>query len=55
VLEGLVAYRLTDPGREWRMHRHWYAHSAMGDLLGEDDALAAKDILYRLLGSTFGA
>jgi transposase len=49
VLEGLVAYRLIDPGSEWRMHRHWYAHSAMGDLLGEDDALAAKDTLYRCL------
>jgi transposase len=49
VLEALVAYRLIDPGSEWRMHRHWYAHSAMGDLLGEDDALAAKDTLYRCL------
>ena len=49
VLEGLVAYRLIDPGSEWRMHRHWYAHSAMGDLLGQDDALAAKDSLYRCL------
>ena len=27
VLEALVAYRLIDPGSEWRMHRHWYAHS----------------------------
>src|SRR5260370_13648205 len=49
VLEGLVAYRLTDPGSEWRMHRDWYANSAMGDLLGEGDALAAKDTLYRCL------
>jgi transposase len=31
------------------LHRHWYANSAMGDLLGEDDALAAKDTLYRVL------
>jgi transposase len=31
------------------MHRHWYANTAMGDLLGEDDALAAKDTLYRVL------
>lgn len=44
-----AAYRLIDPGSEWRMHRHWFAHSAMGDLLGEDDALAAKDTLYRTL------
>jgi transposase len=49
VLEALVAYRLIDPGSEWRMHRHWYANSAMGDLLGEEDSLAAKDTLYRCL------
>jgi len=49
VLEVLVANRLIDPGSEWRLHRHWYANSAMGDLLGEDDALAAKDTLYRCL------
>lgn len=49
VLEVLVANRLIEPGSEWALHRHWYAHSAMGDLLGEDDALAAKDTLYRCL------
>jgi transposase len=49
VLAASTAYRLIDPGSEWRMHRHWYANSAMGDLLGEDDALAAKDTLYRVL------
>src|SRR5690349_5296783 len=49
VLQALTAYRLIDPGSEWRLHRHWYAHSAMGDLLGEDDRLAAKDTLYRCL------
>jgi transposase len=49
VLEALVAYRLIDPGSEWRLHRHWYAHSALGDLLGEDEALVAKDTLYRCL------
>jgi hypothetical protein len=32
VLQALVTYRLIDPGSEWRRHRHWYAHSAMGDL-----------------------
>jgi len=47
VLMVLTAYRLIDPGSEWRLHREWYARSAMGDLLGEDDALAAKDSLYR--------
>ena len=31
VLQTLVAYRLIDPGSEWRLHRHWYDASAMGD------------------------
>lgn len=45
VLMVLAAYRLLEPGSEWRLHRAGYRHSAMGDLLGEDDALAAKDTL----------
>ena len=49
VLITLVVYRLIDPGSEWRLHRHWYEQSAVGDLLGEDFALAAKDNLYRCL------
>jgi transposase len=49
VLITLVAYRLIDPGSEWRLHRQWYSQSAMGDLLGEDFGLAAKDNLYRCL------
>ena len=49
VLITLVVYRLIDPGSEWRLHRHWYEHSALGDLLGEDFSLAAKDNLYRCL------
>ena len=49
VLIALVAYRLIDPGSEWRLHRHWYEQSALGDLLGEDFSLAAKDKLYRCL------
>ena len=49
VLKTLVAYRLIDPGSEWRLHRQWYEQSAMGDLLGEDFALASKDTLYRCL------
>src|SRR4029079_7088476 len=36
-----------DPGSEWRLHRVWFEHSALGDLLGEDFAVAAKDTLYR--------
>jgi transposase len=49
VLMVLVAYRLLDPGSEWRLHRQWYEQSAMGDLLGEDFAVAAKETLYRCL------
>jgi hypothetical protein len=49
VLKTLVAYRLIDPGSEWRLHRQWYDQSAMGDLLGADFALARKDNLYRCL------
>jgi len=49
VLVVLTAYRLIDPGSEWRLHRQWYDRSAMGDLLGADFALAAKDTLYRTL------
>jgi len=54
VLEVLSAYRLLDPGSEWRLHRHWYRHSAMGDLLGEQDTVAAKDTLYRCLDLLVG-
>jgi hypothetical protein len=49
VLKKLVAYRLIDPGSEWRLHRQWYEQSAMADLLGGDFALAHKDNLYRCL------
>jgi hypothetical protein len=49
VLQTLVTYRLVDPGSEWRLHRHWFAPSAMGDLLEADFALAQKDNLYRCL------
>jgi len=49
VLKTLVAYRLIDPGSEWRLHRHWFDHSAMGDLLGEDFAIAHSHTLDRCL------
>ena len=49
VLKTLVFYRLLDPGSEWRLHRHWFDASAMGDLLGEDFAVAKADTLYRCL------
>jgi len=46
VLFVLVAYRLLSPGSEWRLHRHWYEHSALADLLGADAALADIHTLY---------
>jgi hypothetical protein len=49
VLKTLVAYRLIDPGSEWRLHGQWFERSAMGDLLGEEFDLAQKDNLYRCL------
>ena len=49
ILQTLVCYRLLDPGSEWRLHRLWFAHSAMGDLLGADAALVEKNALYRTL------
>jgi transposase len=49
VLQILVAYRLIDPGSEWRLHRDWFTASAMADLLEADFALAGKDTLYRCL------
>lgn len=49
VLKTLTAYRLIDPGSEWRLHRLWYDRSAMADLLDEDFGLAQKDTLYRCL------
>ena len=49
ILQTLVCYRLIDPGSEWRLHRHWFEHSAMGDLLGRDYALVEKNGLYRCL------
>jgi transposase len=54
VLMVLVAYRLLAPGSEWRLHREWYQRSAMGDLLGEDVAVVAKDTLYRCLDKVVG-
>jgi hypothetical protein len=47
VLFVLVAYRLIAPGSEWRLHREWYARSALMDLLGADEALADIHALYR--------
>lgn len=49
VLQTLAAYRLIDPGSEWRLHREWFDKSAMADLLGGDYRLAVDDTLYRCL------
>jgi transposase len=49
VFKTLVIYRLLDPGSEWRLHRHWFEQSAMGDLLGEDFGVVQPDKLYRCL------
>ncbi len=49
VLELLVVNRLIEPGSEFLLHRHWFDHSAMDVLLGQDFAVAEKDRLYRCL------
>jgi transposase len=49
VLELLVVNRLIEPGSEFRLHRHWFDHSAMDVLLEQDFAVAEKDRLYRCL------
>src|SRR5512143_3432319 len=49
VFKTLVCYRWLDPGSEWRLHRHWYAHSAMADLLGDEAGVIPSDQLYRCL------
>ena len=49
ILKTLVGYQFISPGSEWRLHRHWFEHSAMGGLLGEDIALVQPNNLYRCL------
>ena len=49
VLKALTCYRLIDPGSEFHFHRDWFLKTALGDLLGEDFALAQKDKPYRCL------
>ena len=50
VLQVLVAYRLIEPGSEWRLHRQWFGGSAMADLLGSDFGLAETHKLYACHG-----
>ncbi len=49
ILAALTVYRLIEPGSEWRLHRHWFGTTALGDLLGSDFSLGCKDNLYRCL------
>jgi hypothetical protein len=49
ILTALTAYRLLDPGSEWRCHRAWYLQSAMPDLLGAGYELVEIHKLYRCL------
>ena len=49
VLKALVCYQLVDPGSEWRLHRHWYGQSALGDLLGRPAEVVGGHTLYRCL------
>ena len=49
VLKTQVCYQLIDPGSEWRLHRQWYEHSAMQDLLGSTTRVLSDDTLYRCL------
>lgn len=49
VLQVLTIYRLLDPGSEWRLHRKWWAESALDQLLGLPLPVLDKDCLYRTL------
>lgn len=49
LLQVLTTYRLLDPGSEWRLHRQWWAGTALDDLLGMDLPVIPKDSLYRTL------
>jgi hypothetical protein len=49
VVELLAVNRLVAPESELGVHQSWYATTAMDVVLGTDDAVAAKDRLYRAL------
>ena len=49
IVQALSGYRLMEPGSEWRLHRHWYEKSAMGDLLGAGFEVAEIHKLYECL------
>ena len=47
VLKTQVCYQLLEPGSEWRLHRHWYEHSALGELLNSPVRVIAGDTLFQ--------
>jgi transposase len=49
VLQLLAVHRLIHPGSEYHLHREWFLHSAMDELLNVDFQAAGKDRLYRCL------
>ena len=49
VIELLALNRLCDPQSELGVHQRWFGTTAMDVVLGTDDAVAAKDRLYRAL------
>jgi len=49
ILQVLTIYRWLDPGSEWRLHRQWWASTALDELLGLPLQVLDKDCLYRCL------
>jgi transposase len=49
LLQVLTIYRLLAPGSEWRLHRQWWASTALDELLGLHLPVLDKDCLYRTL------
>ena len=49
VIELLAVNRLCEPQSELGVHQRWFGTTAMDTILGTDDAVAAKDRLYRAL------
>jgi hypothetical protein len=49
VIELLAVNRLCDPQSELGVHQRWFGTTAMDVVLGTEDAVAAKDRLYRAL------
>lgn len=49
ILQVLTIYRLLAPGSEWRLHRQWWARTALDELLGLPLPVLDKDSLYRCL------